>query len=136
MADDLTNDFNTKLSPADEARFQTWAKAHGRQRDTADYDLRGAWKDNAQEASNGHLPDTWKKPNHPTFSSESRYSSKDRPGGRWTEGKNGKWQFEASAWNVRNLGADGLKRYFQKAEPDAQLTIPVQALMYAGGKKK
>lgn len=132
MADpqDLTEDFNTQLSPEDETKFQAWAKANGRDRDTFDYDLRGAWKDNAQEAGNGHLPDTWKKPNHPTFSQESQYSSPDRRGGRWVEGKGGKWQFEASDWNVRNLGAEGLSGYFREREPDASLHLPIAARLY------
>lgn len=127
---DLSAEFNTKLSPEEEKQFQAWAKANGRERDTADYDLRGAWKDNAQEAGNGHLPDTWKKPNHPTFSSESKYSSAERRGGRWVEGKDGKWQFEASDWNVRNLGVDGLRLYFQQREPDAVLSLPIHARLY------
>lgn len=130
MPQDLTDQFNTPLSPEDEAKFRAWAKAHGRERDTADYDLRGAWKDNAKEAGNGHLPDTWKKPNHPTFSSESKYSAGEQRGGRWVEGKGGKWQFEASDWNVRNLGVDGLRSYFAKTEPDAVLTLPVASRLY------
>lgn len=127
---DLTAEFNTQLSPQDEAKFQAWAKANGRDGDTFDYDLRGAWKDNAEEAANGHLPDTWKKPNHPTFSQESKYSNAQRRGGQWAEGPDGKWQFKASDWNVRNLGADGLKGYFSEREPDAVLTLPVEARLY------
>jgi len=127
---DLTQKYNTPLSPQEEARFQTWAKAHNRQADTFDYDLRGAWKADAKAASNGHLPDTWKKPNHPTFSDESQYSNAQMPGGQWVEGKKGKWQFKASDWNIRNLGVKGLQQYFQQVEPDAALILPLANRLY------
>jgi hypothetical protein len=82
MPADLTPLYNTPLSPEDEAKFQAWIKSSGRERDLADYDLRGAWKADTKEAANGHLPDTWKKPNHPTFSTESVYNGVDgRVGG-------------------------------------------------------
>lgn len=130
-APDLSDRYNTALSADEEQRFQAWAKEKGRARDVYDYDLRGAWKANAQEASNGHLPDTFKKPNHPTFSSESQYSGKDgQTGGRWIEGKGGRWAFEPSDTNLRNLSADELAAYFREAEPDADLRMPQQARWY------
>lgn len=120
--EDLTGKYNTKLTPDEEKRFEAWAKANGRQGDTYDYDLRGAWKDDAQTAENGHLPDKWKKPNHPTFSDESVYNGKDgKAGGKWVQGPDGKWRFLASDWNVKNMGEDGLSEYFRQNEPESVL---------------
>lgn len=136
-APDLTDQYNTALSPGDEQQFQAWAREKGRERDVADYDLRGAWKANARQADNGHLPDTFKKPNHPTFSNESRYSGKDgNTGGRWIERKGGKWAFEPSDTNLRNLTADELTAYFREAEPDAELRIPQHARWYPNKGKR
>lgn len=127
---DMTAQYNTKLSTEDEAKFQQWVAQTGRDGDLRDYDLRGAWKSDAQQASNGHLPDTWKKPNHPTFSDESQYSTKDSPGGKWKEEKGGRWSFTPSAVNLRNLGVAGLKQYFQQSEPDSDLILPKEAGMF------
>lgn len=127
MNEDMTARYNTPLSPQEERAFQQWAVKQKRAGDTYDYDLRGAWKTSAQEATNGHLPDTWKKPNHPTFSSESRYSSAQMPGGKWIEGKGGAWVFQASPYNVRAMTREGLERYFREAEPDAHLVLPAGA---------
>lgn len=136
-APDLSEKYNTPLNAEEEAQFQAWAKAHKRERDTYDYDLRGAWKSNSQEADNGHLPDTFKKPNHPTFSIESQYNGKDGAvGGRWVEGKNGKWAYEPSETNLRNLSPDELAAYFHEAEPDVELRIPQTARWYRGAPKR
>ena len=51
-----------------------------------------------------HGPDTYKYPNHMTFSDESMYSIPEHMGGHWTELKNGKWQFQPSQWNIQNAG--------------------------------
>ena len=51
-----------------------------------------------------HGPDTYKYPNHMTFSDESMYSTPEHMGGHWTELKNGKWQFQPSQWNIQNAG--------------------------------
>jgi hypothetical protein len=123
-APDMTYQFNTPLSSEEEAAFQKWATDSGRTGDTRDYDLRGAWKSDAKAAANGHLPDTWKKPNHPTFSDESQYKSPDRQGGKWIDLGKGKWAFQATKANIDNLGIDGLKRYFKKVEPGAVLILP------------
>lgn len=80
---DMSGQYNTRLSAADESKFQGWAKKEGRQGDLADYDLRGFWKSGAAFAKNGHGSDEWKKPNHPTFSTGSRYHGVDgHAGGR------------------------------------------------------
>lgn len=81
---DLTNQYNTKLSPEQETAYQGWLKTlSAKQRNTYDYDLRGAFKAGIQPNADGHFPDTYKKPNHPTFSNESQYANAQHPGGSW-----------------------------------------------------
>ena len=82
---DYSDLYNTQLSDEEEQQYQAWAKQIGHERDIYDYDLRGAWKAGAAQAGNGHFPDTFKKPNHHTFSEESQYADgKRNVGGRWT----------------------------------------------------
>lgn len=75
------NAWDTTLSPEEETRFQQW-KARYAPNDTGeDYDLRGAFKEGLTPSPvNGHWPDTYKKPNHPTFSNESIYANQGNPG--------------------------------------------------------
>jgi hypothetical protein len=78
------DDFNTRLSPADEAAFQPW-KAQNMPNDSGvDYDQRGAYLASASRQPNGHWGDRFKKPNHPTFSDQSQYAEQ-RPdmAGHW-----------------------------------------------------
>ena len=126
-AADFTDRFNTHLSPAEEAAFQKWATSQGRdyRNDLFDYDMRGAWKAGAGAADNGHFPDTFKKPNHPTFSDQSQYNGQSGyQGGTWSGGDDAPTTFQPSATNIRNMGVDGLRRYFGAVEPDATLIAP------------
>ena len=124
---DMTDKYNTPLSDDQEASYQKWAKAVGHEGDTRDYDLRGAWKADASQAENGHFPDTFKKPNHPTFSDESQYSGKDgNVGGKWG-GTDEAPTFTPSATNLKNMSADELQAYFKKVEPDSKLVLPQSA---------
>jgi len=85
--------FNTELSPEEEAEFTRWLESVSlkKQRnvglDLETYDLRGLWKDGGESldgfSMGGHAPDTYKKPNHPTFSKESIYSTGQYEGGDW-----------------------------------------------------
>lgn len=126
---DYTDQFNTQLSPADETRYQSWvtqrsaAQKRDASKDTFDYDLRGAWKSDAQAAANGHLPDTWKKPNHPTFSTGSQYSGTGgMTGGTWVP-KDNSWSYQPSATNLNMYGPEGLREYFRQTEPDSKLMM-------------
>lgn len=122
---DYTNFYNTPLTPEQEAQFVKWAQSSGRARDTYDYDLRGAWKDDIQAAANGHLPDTYKKPNHPTFSAESIYHGADgQYGGEWAGDDKTGWVFKASPLNTANYANGRLQDYFRRVEPDAKLVMP------------
>lgn len=124
--------FNTPLTPEQEQQFQAWLQqrsaAAGRDlsNDLHDYDLRGAWLSGAATASNGHLPDTFKKPNHPTFSDQSQYSSLDRPGGAWSQALGGSWAFTPSSHNLRQFSPEALQQYWQRAEPGNRLILPQQ----------
>lgn len=76
---------NTRLGPDEEAQFQQWKAKYAPKDSGQDYDLRGAFKAGLTPDSNtGHWPDTFKKPNHPTFSNESKFA-KDYPNlaGSW-----------------------------------------------------
>lgn len=122
---DLSHEFNTPLSPQEEQAFQSWATKSGRAGDVYDYDLRGAWKTNSQEASNGHLPDTFKKPNHPTFSNESVYNGQHGfQGGQWQETEPGKWSFTPGPTNLHWRKPEDLQQYFKEREPNAVLILP------------
>ena len=43
------------------------------------------------EDARGHLGDKYNKPNHPTFSDESIYSTEEHRGGTWTDNGDGKF---------------------------------------------
>jgi hypothetical protein len=77
--------YTTKLSKEEESKFLDWKRLNAPNDSGYDYDLRGAYQAGLSPAENGHWPDTFKKPNHPTFSEESIYSQRDPslPAGRW-----------------------------------------------------
>lgn len=124
---DFTNRYNTKLSASEEREFQEWAIQQGRQRDTYDYDLRGAWKElrggTMTEDQRGHLGDKYKKPNHITFSTESKYSTEETKGGTWSRGENGRYVYTPSKYVLRRHGAERLRSYFNEYEKSADLGI-------------
>jgi hypothetical protein len=80
--------YDTKLSPDDEADFKKYKAEYAPNDSGQDYDLRGAFKAGITPSpEDGHWPDTFKKPNHPTFSVESKYATgpdKARAGS-WSE---------------------------------------------------
>lgn len=120
---DFSDRYNTKLSYEEEAQFQKWAKMEGRDKDVYDYDIRGAWKElktgKMSEDERGHLGDKYKKPNHPTFSDQSKYNGIDGyVGGTWSE-ENGKTVYRVSKSNTMSKAQ--LKRYFERVDPDVIL---------------
>jgi hypothetical protein len=77
--------YETKLTAAEETAFQAWKKKYAPKDSGEDYDLRGAFRSGLRpDPETGHWPDTYKKPNHPTFSDQSIYA-RERPdlAGRW-----------------------------------------------------
>ena len=76
-----SDDFNTKLTDEEELEYQQWyedMKSQGYILDGDvgyDYDFMGAFKAGFSPSEvGGHWVDTWKKPNHQTFSNESIYA--------------------------------------------------------------
>ncbi|WP_223518242.1 hypothetical protein [Pseudomonas sp. BF-R-21] len=125
---DFTNRYNTPLAPAEEQKFNQWAQANNRVKDSYDYDMRGAFQElmsgQTQQADNGHFTDKFKKPNHPTFSDESQYNGTDGlSGGQWVETPKGTYfapgQSQSKLWPEPELN-----QYFQQQEPDITLLAP------------
>lgn len=81
------SDYETKLDPDEEREFDTWKSMMAPRDSGEDYDFRGAFKaGEGPDPETGHWRDTFKKPNHPTFSDQSQYA-KDRPdlAGHWKD---------------------------------------------------
>jgi hypothetical protein len=90
--------YRTRLHPLQEQAFQLWFRQMrdqlGRDLDPEDptYDMRGFWQQ-LQMGGQGtgldpgsgeiHFPDTFKTPQHPTMSAESRYAPPGAP--TWNE---------------------------------------------------
>lgn len=56
--------------------------------ESLDYDYYSYFKNNEKNGSvKKHFPDTYKRPNHQTFSNESIYSTPENPGGKWEGNK-------------------------------------------------
>jgi hypothetical protein len=73
---------------------------------------------------NGHLPDTFKKPNHPTFSDQSKYHVPVvKQGGNWSE----EGKFTPSEHNLQNMKKDHLQSYFNEVESPEALDLPQSA---------
>lgn len=99
-----------------------------------DYDLEAFYNsDNGQTVlSEGqHLPDTYKRPNHPTFSSGSIHSNEETPGGEWFQDADKNWVFRPTEWNVQNAGGiENLAEYFRQNDPNAILATPDGDIAY------
>jgi hypothetical protein len=126
--------YNTELTPEQESEYQKWVAAESKTRgrdvskDEIDYDLRGDWAKGAARDERGHGGDEFKKPNHPTFSDQSKYhnSTDDdgntNVGGRWiTDKKGNAVAFEQSNTNATHWPEWAIKDYLQKAEPGVKL---------------
>ena len=70
-------ELRTLLSPSEQTQFWMDKQLSPFKNDSGyDYDLEGYWKKHGTltpTASNGHIDDEFKLPNHPTFSTYSRY---------------------------------------------------------------
>ena len=68
-------DYNTPLTPEENIAYAAWKQKHAPKDSGYDYDLQGAFKAGIKpDPKTGHWPDTFKKPNHPTFITESKYA--------------------------------------------------------------
>jgi hypothetical protein len=119
---DMSNQYNTQLTPEQEAAFQKTPHA----KDVFDYDARGEFLAGADRNNpTGHGQDTFKKPNHPTFSSGSKYHGVDgHVGGEWTDLKDGSWQFAPSQTNLQMNSPEFLQNYFKDREQGNRLVLP------------
>lgn len=122
---DFTDQYNTPLTPEEEKAFQAWANQSGRLQDLYDYDVRGWWKSTGgQVDARGHGTDQFKKPNHPTFSTESQYHGKaGLQGGSWDQAPGGQWIFTPGKTNQEMWEPQALQNYFQRAEPGSVLNL-------------
>jgi hypothetical protein len=129
MADDdldYTDKYNTPLPPQQEQQFKQWttqqSAATGRNvgNDLYDYDLRGWYaQNNGADLSGGHLTDEFKKPNHPTFSTGSKYHGIDgNEGGQWATRQDGSYSFAPGKTNLQNFSPTDMQDYFKKVEPN------------------
>jgi len=136
--------YDTKLNPQEETQFQAWKSKYAPRDSGADYDLRGAFKAGLRpDSKSGHWPDTFKKPNHPTFSDQSRYA-KDRPelAGRWEGNKYippKKKQADQEEENPVVIGEgvppeahESLKSVAQEAAAVADLPLGIPAMVAKG----
>lgn len=112
--------YNTVLNPVEQVVFDDWAARNNRAGDKYDYDIQGAFRDlmsgQMTESQNKHLGDKYKKPNHPTFSNQSIYSTPEMQGGNWIG-----VDFQPSPQNLKNMPLPQLREYFKRYEPDSRI---------------
>lgn len=124
MEADLTEKYNTPLNSFEQTQYDMMFE----KRDSYDYDMQGWFKDNPDAHPNDpgvHYPDTYKKPNHPTFSDESQYHGVDgNYGGHWNMDPNDSENFVPGETNLSQHGVQGLQDYFNTKETGVQLILP------------
>jgi hypothetical protein len=130
--DDVTSmyrySFNTPIPPSLQESFGKWIIEEGSKKgkdileDMDDYDVQGYWL-KEKDKNSDHWPDKYKKPNHPTFSSESIYNDNVFQGGKWSEDGDKK-TFTVGKQNLQNMSQMELKIYFDTYEKDTSLVIP------------
>lgn len=119
--------FMTELDRTDLPRYNRWFRSLPKNlRWTEDYDLPGVWLEKlgkpdryVPSAQNGHLSDYGKKPNHITFSDESKWhdpSIPERTGGHWERIAGDNPRFWPGPGNKAT--DEELEAYFEKYEPD------------------
>lgn len=113
----------TAQDSSQEGGFQQWKSKYAPNDSGADYDLKGAYYAGAKpDMERGHFPDTFKLPNHPTFSTGSKYSTPEQMGGEWGQTPQGKNTYEPSRWMERDPARMAeLAKYMKQAEPNAVL---------------
>jgi hypothetical protein len=103
--------YNTELTKEEQKDFDKWVAKESKQQgrdiimDKGAYDIQGFWKsgDWKKRDADNHGTDTWKKPNHPTFSNQSKYNGEGGwYGGNWTEDAG----YQPSKQSLNNYGPD------------------------------
>lgn len=86
--------YNTPLTEEEKIEYDAWVASESKRQgrditmDLGAYDIQGFWKsgDYLKMDEDNHGSDKWKKPNHPTFSNQSKYHNIDGYiGGTWSE---------------------------------------------------
>lgn len=114
------SEYDTDLGAGGEAHYQEWKKSLPAQlQSDTDYDLRGYYQDTNGGEAEGHLTDVYKKPNHPTFSKESKYYKKGMWAGEWTEDGDFKIPLNTPKEKLREL----VDYWRSGAEPTANLIV-------------
>ena len=140
---DFTNFYNTVLTPDEEQQFDEWKtgmEATGAKLGMHDYDIKGAWKSGVKPDGNLHWDDSFKKPNHPTFSSYSIYAEQQKPkdyvptaseprgrpaGGEWIDHKGDQthWTFVPSDHVMSVRSPEQMLEYFNQHEPHNNVVL-------------
>jgi hypothetical protein len=116
-------------APSEEQQPETygeWMTRNKFSENDPTYDYQRAFVAGVGAGPNGHFPDTYKTPVHPTFSDESSYNGQGgKQGGHWEAlPQEGKYAFHASDWNLQNTPEANLKAYFDNYEPGNTLVLP------------
>lgn len=136
---DYITSTETQLNPIEEALYQQEKQETGVS--DYDYDMRGYFKEfgglnpilsTNSIYNNGHYVDTYKKPNHITFSTGSKYNGTLTPagvaiGGDWRRENNNSWTFQASPFNLTQHSPEQMRNYFSVAEQGNKLVLPFGA---------
>jgi hypothetical protein len=85
----------------------------------ADYDYAAAQRAGVGPDERGHMPDTYKLPNHITFSDESMYHGDENEGGHWSQLADDRWSFTPGPANLQHHSMQEMRDYFKRYEPDA-----------------
>ena len=88
------------------------------------YDYVAARAAGLKPDEHGHMPDTYKLPNHITFSDESKYSSPEHQGGHWKHIEGNHWEFTPGPENLKYHSIQELRDYFKQMEPESTLIAP------------
>jgi hypothetical protein len=83
------NQYTTALPAQAIPSFRAWKARYAPRDSGIDYDLPGAFAAGiTPDPATGHWPDTFKKPNEPTFSNESQYAKLlPQAAGYWSNGR-------------------------------------------------
>lgn len=138
---DLSGKYNTPVPPARQAQYQQWRAALPSQlQSQRDYDLQGAFQNGTNADPRQHMTDDFKKPNHPTFSTQSKYNGVDgNVGGSWVDApglpardpKNEDSKpafYQPSATNQQYKSPTGLQQYFEDPRVGDTNVIPLPPL--------
>jgi len=106
---------------AGDAGFEAWKQANAPQDSGFDYDLQAAYKAGVSRDSKGHMPDTYKQPWHPSFSTDSA-AAKTNPdlAGTWTA--DGQYQETPAHKYLMTLPDEG-KKEFAAMTPDERKAV-------------